>query len=364
MDTIKPVALHSLIFHVTGLCNLKCRHCWQSAADEKYHHAAAEQRGRIAPQDLARVLREGREVGLQCVKFTGGEPLLHPQIMDYMEVVTRAGMAVHLETNGTLLNERQVQRLKMFNGLLVAISLDGASAATHDRFRGVEGAFERAVAALRLLVRANVPAHVIMCLHQGNRNDLDDLVRLGNDLQVASIKINPIQPLGRAKTMSEDNEALSLTEILQAAEYCARKLQPMLAGDLFFSLPMAFRPLEDIRRQHFSVCRILQILGLLPNGDVSICGVGNLDARTVFGNIYQESLAAIWQRAPFLKQLRQGLPEGLKGVCARCILKAICLGECRAMAFEQSGDLMGAFWICQQAYEAGLFPPSRLIVES
>ncbi len=294
------------------------------------------------------------------VKFTGGEPFLHPRIMDYLEITDREELSVNIETNGTLLDESHVEKLKNINRLFVAVSLDGAASQAHDKFRGVKGAYDRTIAALELLTRFEIPVQIIMSLHRENVNTLDDVLRLAGDLGVRSVKINPVQPLGRGRNFARQGDSLPVAELLRAAEYCLEKLCPDFAGELFFSLPLAFRPFTEIQNQQFSVCRIFHILGLMPNGDLSFCGIGNLTPSMVVGNIYKDRLADLWQKAPLLTELREHLPRELKGVCSRCILKASCLGECRAMAYEQTGDLMGTYWICQQAYEAGLFPESRL----
>lgn len=309
-------------------------------------------------------MREGREIGLSCVKFTGGEPFLHPDIMRYIEVTDRENLAVVIETNGTLLDEKEIGALRRVKRLMVTVSLDGATARIHDRFRGVEGAFERSVAALERLAGSNISTQIILSLFRDNADDLEALVGLGTRLGVASIKINPIQPSGRGQDLSRRGETLTVSELLKLCAHCREELARNFPGDLFFSVPVAFRPFAEIRDRRFSVCRIFQILGLMPNGDISFCGVGNIDESMVFGNIYKDRLADLWRGAPFLLDLRERLPGALKGVCARCILKGACLGECRATAYESEGDLMAAFWLCQQAYDAGLFPQSRLCPES
>jgi len=363
LNNLPAIPLHTLIFHVTMMCNLQCRHCWQRANLEDRHNTEDERRGIISPADFTRVLNESKDLGLGYVKFTGGEPFLHPYIMEYLDIADREKLSVVIETNGTLLDEDIIKKLKTINHLFISVSLDGATAKVHDRFRGVEGIFDQTLATLEILNRFAIPVQIIMCLHQENVQELDDMVRLAAELGAQSVKINPVQPIGRGQDFTQGGYALSVMELLQIADYCQKSLSLKFPGRLFFSLPIVFRPFTAIRDQRFAVCRILQILGLLPNGDISFCGVGNIDDSTVFGNIYKDNLAELWHKAPFLLKLREHLPHALKGVCSRCIVKTVCLGECRAMAYEQTGDLMGPYWICQEAYDAGLFPASRLIPE-
>ena len=358
------ILLHTLIFHVTGLCNLKCWHCWQSAKPEDQPERDDHKAGIVSPNDLMKVLRDAKTLGLACIKFTGGEPFLHPQIMDYLKVADQEGVAVGIETNGTLIEADRVAELKKIKRLFVAVSLDGATSDIHDRFRGVNGAYRRTMAAIEQLTRADISVQIIMSLYRENADSLCDVVKLANSCGVRSIKINPVQPMGRGRDLVRKKGALSVAELLQIAEYCRQELRPEFQGELNFSLPLAFRPFDEIRRQQFVVCRIFQILGLMPNGDLSFCGIGNIARSMVIGNIYQDDLSQLWQQAPLLVELRDALPQELKGVCGQCILSASCLGECRAIAYEQSGDLMSAFWICQQAYKEGLFPESRLYTAS
>ncbi len=364
MNYIPEISLHTLNFHVTSVCNLRCSHCWQRAELEDQQDHKDEKRGIISQTVYERVLRESKGLGLTCVKFTGGEPFLHPYIMDYLMVTEGEELSIVIETNGTVLDEGYVGKLKNIGHLLVAVSLDGATSSTHDRFRGVDGAYERVLSALECLARFEIPVQIIMSLHRDNVDSLDGIVKLSSDYGVQSIKINPVQPMGRGQDLVQAGDSLPVAELLQAAEYCRKRLDPSFQGELLFSLPLAFRPFSEIRDQKFSVCRIFQILGLMPNGDISFCGIGNIARSMVIGNIFRDNLADLWCRAPLLLDLRRRLPYELKGICARCILKASCLGECRALAYEQTGDLMGTYWICQQAYEAGLFPESRLTPDS
>ncbi len=360
MKNSPEISLHTLNFHVTSSCNLMCSHCWQRADLEGQQDPEYGRRGRISTSVFERVLTESKGLGLKCVKFTGGEPFLHPNIMDYLKVTEREAFSVVIETNGTLLDESRAGKLRDIGQLLVAVSLDGATPSVHDRFRGVEGSFEQALTAVERLARFEIPVQVIVSLHRNNLDSLDDIIKLSGDYGVQSIKINPVQPMGRGQDLVQAGDSLPVAELLQTAEYCRKRLNPSFQGELLFSLPLAFRPFSEIRDQNFSVCRIFQILGLMPNGDLSFCGIGNIARSMVIGNIFTDNLPDLWHQAPLLLDLRQRLPHELKGVCARCILKASCLGECRALAYEQTGDLMGTYWLCQQAYDAGLFPESRL----
>jgi AdoMet-dependent heme synthase len=357
-----PFSLHTLIFHVTEACNLMCRHCWQrSNAENRLRPNDSKPNRPVTPEIFSRILAEGKTLGLTAVKFTGGEPFLHSDIMAFLEIAHGHRLSVLIETNATLLDAVRVTQLSRIHPLFIAVSLDGATGPVHDRFRGCPGAFEKTMAALDSLSGTDIAVQVIMCLHEGNMHDLPAMIRLVFEHGVKSVKINPIQPLGCGGDFVHSKNAPSLVELLRLADVCRDRLAPNFSGEIIFSLPLAFRPFSEIRDHRFSICKIFQILGLLPNGHVSFCGIGNLDADAVIGDIHENSLTDIWHHAPLLCELRERLPKHLKGICSRCIFKSVCLGECRASAFYQTKDLMAPFWICQQAYELGLFPTSRIV---
>jgi radical SAM protein with 4Fe4S-binding SPASM domain len=130
---------------------------------------------------------------------------------------------------------------------------------------------------------------------------------------------------------------------------------------IIFDLPAAFRSIEDIKHRGLNNCRVLNILGILANGDFSICGIGQTVAELRMGNLSQDSIVEVWHHHPVLKELRQSLTGKLKGACGGCIFKFQCLGSCRANAYFLTKDLCAPYFLCQEYFESGLFPSSRYI---
>ena len=125
-------------------------------------------------------------------------------------------------------------------------------------------------------------------------------------------------------------------------------------------MPAAFHSLDEIRRRGPNTCGILGILGVLHNGHASLCGIGEVVKELDFGDLTVLGVKRIWEETPLLRQLRQQVPRGLGGVCARCLLKHYCLGKCLAHTYSETGDLFGGFAFCEQAHAQGLFPATRL----
>ena len=348
-----PLSL--LYIYLADQCNLSCRHCWISPE-------FSNTKGNVIPIDsLKKTIVEAKELGLQSVKLTGGEPLLYEKIYELLDFLEKEDIGVIIETNGILLNARIVEKLKSCKLDQVSVSLDASTPDLHDELRGVKGSFVRTMTGLELLSRHEVGFQIIMTLYRRNSREIDGLISLSKDVGAESLKINPLLPCGRGKVIFDNAENLSPGELIQLYRLVEKKWPPNDEIEIIFDLPIALRSIKDIKSRGIVECRILNILGILANGDYSLCGIGQTMEELRMGNIHKDSIKDVWQDNPILNDLRHDLPRRLKGVCGRCIFRFQCLGSCRANAYAMNKDLFAPYFLCQESYELGLFPDSRSI---
>ncbi len=349
--------LETLYVYLTAGCNLACGHCWLSPRRDP--DGSAEP---VLPLEVFEgVVREARPLGLVGVKLTGGEPLLHPRIAEILEIVRHEGLALSMETNGVLLTPELAGAIAAIPERAVSVSIDGADAATHDRARGVPGAFEGACRAVRLLAGTGTPPEVIMTLTRRNAGQVEAVVGLAESLGARAVKVNVIQPAGRGAVLHGRGEVLGVTELVELGGRLVREVVPRTPLRLILDLPAAFRPLSRIAEgADAGTCRILNILGVLPGGEYALCGVGTMAPELVFGRAGVDSLERVWRESPVLRELREGLPDRLEGVCGRCLMRHLCRGSCIAQNWLSSGSLWAPHWFCAEAECAGVFPETRL----
>jgi SynChlorMet cassette radical SAM/SPASM protein ScmF len=352
--------LHSIYFYPTESCNLKCVHCWihpsHAPDDESY---GRQNRNNVSVETMDRVVREALPLGLSSVKITGGEPFLAPSLFEYLDVFDRHGLTMSFETNGTLLNEGNVARLSHYNVRTMSVSLDGSRSETHDRIRGVAGSFDEAVRGIRLLVDAGLRPQVIFCLQESNGEDVVPTMQLAYELGVKFFEINPLTSLGGADRRCR---GLRLEDLLDLEKRIEGKLAQRFEGmrlDLY--LPPALKSMRELVRHRPCSCKILNICAILSNGDVSICGIGRDQRGLILGNVKLESITRLWREGAVFGRIRNSVPHRLRGVCSRCIFRYTCLGFCRAEVMGKGGEVGDPYSLCQQAYESGLFPQSRLV---
>lgn len=357
-DTIerKTPSLNQLYCYLTEGCNLACRHCWLSPKFDP----AGNQYQTLSVELFDMAIREAKPLGLRGVKLTGGEPLLHPQFIKLLEIARREELGLTIETNGLLCTPALAAEIAKFPQRFVSVSIDGADAATHDQVRGVSGSFLQAQQAVRNLSAAATPPQIIMTLMRCNVDQVEAVARMAEKLGASSVKFNIIQPTGRGENVREDAGKLTIDELIQVGRFVETELVQRTALDLFFDYPLAFRPLSRIAGGDANACGILGILGVIPNGQYALCGIGEHVPEFVFGKIGEDRLEHVWQENEILTMLRAGLPDRLEGVCARCLMRSRCLGSCLAQNYYRTRNVWAPFWFCEQAEVAGLFPESRL----
>jgi len=351
--------LNQIYFYLTEGCNLRCRHCW---IEPKYQ--GGDKSYPSLEIDLFRsIIEQAKPLGLSGVKLTGGEPLLHPDIYEILDIIQSEDVGLTVETNGVLCTRGLAKRMKACKGTFVSVSLDGADPETHEWVRGVEGCFDATLEGFRNLVKVGFRPQLIMSVMRRNKEQMEATVRLAESLGAGSVKFNLVQPTARGEIMHEAGETLTIEELVELGQWVENELSDSTNIRIFYSHPAAFKPLGKMFGEQGTgcgVCGIFGILGVLGNGSYALCGIGETVPDLIFGDAAKDRLEDVWKNTSVLKQIRENLPAKLGGICGECVMKGVCLGSCIAQNYYRSKDLWAPFWFCEEAEEAGLFPETRM----
>lgn len=350
--------LTSFYLYLTDGCNLRCRHCWIAPTFVD---------GKPSPGDylsldlLKQAVAEAKPLGLRSAKLTGGEPTLHPQFVEIADFLTAEGLSLTMETNGTLIDAALARHLKEQTSLWhVSVSIDGPNAEIHDPFRGVPGSFDAATRGFRALVDAGFKPQLIMSLHRGNVQYLEDVVQMAVELGAGSVKFNPVTRSGRGIGMHEHDETLDFEETMALARFVRGELQERTPIKLYLATPLALYTVgELLRGGPPGMCHVRHILGILGSGEMALCGIGRTVPELCFGRLGEVRVAEAWLRHPVLRQLREELDGEYPGVCGECIHAKRCLTYCVAQNYLDSGRLVAPAWLCEAANKKGMFPMGR-----
>ena len=174
---------------ITNCCNMKCRHCMNGSNDKEINKG-------FTRENIKKLLEELYENKTEKIYISGGEPLLYPYIDEVILYANSLGMKVTLATNGLEI-PKHLDAIK--KGVqLVSVSLDGIGE-THDKFRGVQGAYENCIEVLKLLKENNVKTKISAMIWKENVEELEDMIILAKSCGVSKINFAFMLPEGRAK---------------------------------------------------------------------------------------------------------------------------------------------------------------------
>ena len=166
---------------ITRRCNLNCSFCSLESPEE------------MEWKRVLITLKMMGQFGVKKINITGGEPLLHPNILEILKTATDLDMKISLSTNGTLLT-KYAKELSKFNNLFIGVSLDGATPKTHDVLRGKEGLFKEIMAGLKKLSKYFPVSRIGIDMVITNKN-IDELFLMHDLAQKIGVKVsfNPVQ---------------------------------------------------------------------------------------------------------------------------------------------------------------------------
>ena len=183
----------TLQFELTGACNLACKHCYNRSGD-------ADRETLMTPDKWCELARHIVNDGgiFQCI-ISGGEPLLlGNRLFDIMDILHDDGTSFVVITNSLLLTKDKVKRFAKYRFFWFQISIDGATAAVHDKFRGVNGSFDKAVNGALEISDAGIPLVIAHTVTPENISQVEDMVNLSYQLGANSIILGEVMPSGRA----------------------------------------------------------------------------------------------------------------------------------------------------------------------
>lgn len=341
-ETLKILTEHglrgptSLTLAITGTCNLRCGHCFVQAGGLTSPRHAPE---RI----LRRLVQEFIAMGGETICITGGEPLCHPAWLQLLRFSRSLGVeSVTLQTNGMLLNTEAIAALRDINfpHLTIQVSLDGATATTHDIIRG-SGAFAGAVAGLQRLCQAGLgPQTTVFFTEMGhNLHEIPALLGLADGLGVGRVLTGSLVACGRAAAeASVTSPTLEQYQALLARFAIEPDLRELYAR---LGTVAAVEWLQQ-ESERDECCTFVENPYLTWDGRLYPCVLCHAPDYSVSG-IFGKNLAAAFMEGAHLWSLLQKTSECRADVnefCRRCPGRFLCAGGCMGRAWGSRGDLL------------------------
>ncbi len=335
-----------VIWNLIRRCNLSCKHCYALSADHDYT-------GELSTGEVFTVMDNLKAYRVPVLILSGGEPLLRPDLFEIAARAKAQRFYVGLSSNGTLIDGAMADRVAAAGFDYVGISLDGL-ATTHDKFRRMDGAFDKSLAAVRLLCARGVKVGLRFTMTAMNAHDLTPLLGLMRSEGVDKFYFSHLNYAGRGNLhrardahFEATRDALDL--LFDTAWTAARDSldEEYVSGNNDADGPYLLQWVRQRFPQwHDSLRGHLVAWGGNSSGVnvANIDNLGNVHPDTMWwhhtlGNVRERPFSAIW--ADTSEPLMAGLkahPRPVEGRCARCTHLDICGGNTRVRAQQVTGN--------------------------
>jgi radical SAM protein with 4Fe4S-binding SPASM domain len=331
-----------VVWNITSTCNLACVHCYNDSGANVKCNQSTTQEAKAVLDDLA-------GYGVPSVLFSGGEPLTRPDLFELLGYAVDKGLRTVISTNGTLIDAAKARQIKKIGVSYVGISLDGIGK-VNDRFRGVEGAFDRAVAGIRNCMDAGVRVGLRLTLTKRNVRDLEQFFDFFEKESIERACFYHLVPSGRGQDIFGDDlthvQSRGAIETIlaetKAFKQAGRKTDILTVDNHVDGVYLYLKLVAEDPPRAADVWKLLVWNGGGLNS--SGVGIGCIDyngkvhadqfwGHYDLGDIHEKKFSQIWSNdeEPLLKGLRNRR-QYVKGRCRLCKFFDACGGSLRVRA--------------------------------
>ncbi len=331
-----------IAWEITRRCNLSCIHCRSSSELE------VEQHPDFSFSQAKHVLDQISSYANPVMVLSGGEPLLRDDVFDIARYGKEKELRMCIATNGTLVTESVCKEILKAGIKMVSLSLDGATAATHDNFRSQQGAFAGTMEAIRLFNKHDIPFLINSSFTLRNRKEIPDIYKIAKAAGARAWYMFMIVPTGRGEDIMDELIPEEIYDEILEWHYEMEKnehsllVRPTCAPHYYRVVRQKAKEEGKIfkrRNLSFSTggskgCLAGQLICLINvDGDILPCSYFPKSS----GNIYREDFKNIWENSKLFLELRDF--TSYKDNCGHCEYTRVC-GGCRARAYAITGDYL------------------------
>ena len=314
------IKINALYAEITDKCNLACVYC--------YNDSSAKNKTHIPLDDYKRFVKILINYGLKEVSISGGEPTLHPNLLEMIEFNHSLSLKQHLLTNGANINSKILPIVKHKN-VSFQFSIDGPDESSNDALRS-KNAYATTTKALKLLVSNGLAEQIVVRshLHFGNYNQMYPTVASLKDMGVSDIDFTLLTNKGRAVNIELIDAAKHKDIIKEIEDNIATISRDLSITPVFKNEATLSCPYETLEAE--------LSLSIDPQGNINPCQILN-DPRFTLGNIHTVSAASLESNISDFSEYVKSRKSNMH-VCQRCAYQSLCHGGCVAMSLANAGD--------------------------
>ncbi|MGF7431527.1 hypothetical protein BFT35_08500 [Thermoanaerobacterium thermosaccharolyticum] len=312
---------------ITSLCNAKCLHCY-----------ASKDNNDLTYEEWTKIFDILSDLNVFSVTFTGGDPLCRRDIVKLVDYCSKKQLKTTIVTNGLALNEDLAKELKNAGISAIYQSLDGAHPETHDKFRQVEGLFNKVLDNIELLEKENINTAILTTINKLNLTEIEEIVDL--------IHSKKIKLLSFMKYITSGNGKLN--SYLKPTIYDYKNLIPIIYRksqeykDIIILYPdipvncyistVGLDVYNNLKKKGIigSCSAGISTIAINSDGRIKICDISE---DLFIGNILYDDFRNIWLNSPILKRIR-GIDKINEYPCSNCNFNNLCISGCRGFDYQ------------------------------
>lgn len=324
-----------IYIEITDNCNLHCLHCYNKSLNKKKNRY-------ISKDEFQSFLLKAKEIGINSISISGGEPFLHPLLSEFICMCSDLGIESRIVTNGTLITDLFLNKI-IGTKTLFQVSIDGSSFEKHEQLTCTKGSYNNTIHSLNLLNRYHFPFVIKTIITKANKDDLEELVSLAIQKKAKGISFSFLQIYGRAID-NRENIGVCSNELIQLYLNTLLPLFNKYPG--FVSGPKIQNTRCPLICAHKTEDRRYLVAPRIDSfGNVYPCAMF-VSPKFSVGNIFKQSFNDIFSSEEFIQLIDYlCLREKYVEQCNTCIVSNYCGRGCPASSLEL--DQLNPNYYCQ-----------------
>ncbi len=318
-------------WHITDVCNYRCKHCYQSEYTNKGETFKEQINFLTKIKEFVDKLKH-TNVNIQPhINFTGGEPFLRDDFIDLLIKTKELNMfSFGILSNGFLISKEKLKILAKLKPSFIQISLEG-NKSINDEIRG-KGSYNDVINAVETYSKLKIPVVISFTANALNYKYYKDVIKFARKYKVTKVWTDRYLPISKSDDLLMSTEQVKELFVTILKEQKRNKR-------LFFSktLVASNRALQFLVTggQPYSCSAGQSLFAFLPNGDILPCR----RLPVILGNLKTDDLFDVYKNNSFIKEIKND--DKLDNGCSLCYYKKSCHGGLKCLTYAVEGNING-----------------------
>lgn len=326
-----------VLWEITPYCNMNCKHCLF------YENTKIERQKELTTKEVYQIIDNlSKEKKLKAIWLSGGEPLMRKDIVEICKYISNYGIEPSLSTNGILLTPEKIKQLEEAGVKYMHLSIDGATASTHDALRQVKGSFDKLMKVCDYLKESSIKRGASFMVTENSIDEIEDVVKIAKEKELSVLSFYLVAKLGRG-AKNFNNDEIDLRKKLQ------HKIERLAINDNSDLKIEVFRADHSEKDSILQECKADKFLSISYLGNLGACPwLMKSDKSLEVGSLLEEDFVELEKKCKVKIFQKKAKRREKMSFCNQCGQKEQCGKGCLALQKTEDGLYYGLDPICPE----------------